>query len=107
MYIYRDYGVPLNDVWLLHMPLKEEEEIFKGVGKGWRWEKFQCSGPPPCARTSHASVIHGNVMVVSGGQSHLNGTTVLSDTYQLDLETRYVTSAYTYTNLCVLMNIFI
>jgi hypothetical protein len=22
-----DYGIPLNDVWLLHMPVKEEEMI--------------------------------------------------------------------------------
>lgn len=64
-----DYGIPLNDVWLLHMPVQKEDggdvsgdvdiEKEEKVKTAWRWEKLLCSGPLPAPRTSHASVMHG------------------------------------------------
>ena len=62
---------PVNDVWLL-------------LGHDI-WEEWHCSGAKPSPRTSHAAVIHGNVMVISGGQCQ---SAVLETIYALDLSTK-------------------
>ncbi|CAK4072264.1 unnamed protein product [Aphanomyces euteiches] len=65
-------NAPLNDVWLFDTTTES-------------WEELECSGMVPSPRTSHAAVIHGNTMIMTGGQSHLGGTSVLNSSFALDL----------------------
>ncbi|ETW08811.1 cobyrinic acid a,c-diamide synthase [Aphanomyces invadans] len=70
---------PRNDVW-----------AFYPDRTGIAWESWTCSGDVPSRRTSHAAIlVHGHVMVVTGGQSHLTrGGSVMDSVYALDLTTK-------------------
>lgn len=67
-----DRGVPLADVWFLHMPdsysdgnnssnssHSDDTSSGSSSGSAWWWERIECAGDTPLPRTSHAAAISG------------------------------------------------